>query len=557
MDSTMEDTRQIALTQTLGRRIRRFFSDRRGNVAVLAAFSFVPLITAVGVATDTTRAYLLNNRLQEAIDIAALAAARGDDDLAGRQAILEQYFWANYPAGYLGAAIEGPTLVPLAGEQLGVEISATLPNTFLQVIDIDTTQVEVEAVVQKERRGMELVLVMDNTGSMRHNSKIVTMRNAALRLIDTLYGTNETLEEFWVGIVPYQATVNIGYAHADWLAFNGHSPRHSYFIDPLEEDYIPHYGYYSWDRSYFSPGRPDGSRATVYMDEILRTDMYRMFQSGDEYYDPMPVGWKGCVEARHTGGRDQTDDPPIYPDLFTPYYHESAYDNDWCRFDDDSYFYNGDYCENPMTSPGTDPRELLIRIDERNAAFADGTALGPNRGCPQPILPLVAERTTVEDAIKQMQPWRTGGTFGNLGLVWGWRTISPRWRGYWNGSPSSLPLDYDTPLMDKVVIMLTDGNNEFVWDDYTSYGRPSENRLGSGNDTDELDARMANVCEAMKNEGIILYTITFRLNDSDTQALYRNCATSPDYYFNSPDNATLDAVFDTIATQLSNLRLAQ
>lgn len=555
----MVDQRLKRAIRTLGHRCRHFLGDRRGNVAVMAAFSVVPLMATVGVATDSARSYLLNNRLQEAIDIAALAAAR-DDNEATRQSTLEQYFWANFPAGYLGAEIgeNDPELVPIAGtDQFRVSISASMPNTFLQLIDINTTTISATTVVQKEGRGMELVLVMDNTGSMRHDGKMDAMTSAALGLISTLYGAETTIENFWVGVVPYQATVNIGYTHADWLEFGGVAHRNSYFFDPYGEDYVPHYGYYSSDRSYFRPGGVSNPNATIYMSDYFRNDMYRMHNSGDPYYDSMPEGWKGCVEARHQNGLDQTDELPIYPNQFVPYYNPSASDNPWCRYDDDSYFANGDYCTNPMDSPGSSPRELLVRIDERNSAHLTLNATGPNRGCPQPILPLVADRTAVEGSINQMQAWRYGGTFGNLGLVWGWRVISPRWRGYWDGSPGDLPLDYDTPLMDKVVIMLTDGENRFSSTNYSAYGRPAENRFGVYDQEAELDTRMATTCEAMKAEGIILYTITFALNDNDTKTLYENCATSTDHYFDSPTNETLAQVFDIIAGQLTNLRLAQ
>ncbi len=46
-------------------------------------------------------------------------------------------------------------------------------------------------------------------------------------------------------------------------------------------------------------------------------------------------------------------------------------------------------------------------------------------------------------------------------MVWGWRVLSPRWRGLWGGNtPNTRPLDYDASDTDKVVVMLTDGNNE-------------------------------------------------------------------------------------------------
>ncbi len=554
----MVEAPKITSMRSVGHRIRRFVGDRSGNVAILAAFSIVPLMATVGVATDSARGYLLNNRLQEAIDIAALAAARGEGDEAARQAIMEQYFWANYPTDYLGATVSGPFLDPISDDQIRVTVSVSMPNTFLQVIDIDSTTISASTVVQKERRGMELVLVMDNTGSMRltdadGESRIDAMQTAATGLVNTLYDGEETVEDFWVGVVPYQATVNIGYDNTGWLQTGSLDVRDSYFIDPDREDYRPRYSGSDWsDRSYFRPGGSSDPSAYVGLNSAFIADMYRMFELGDANYNPVPLGWKGCVEARHTWDRDQTDDPPSV-ESFTPYYSPSASDNEWCRIDDE----DGDYCSNPMTPPHSGTERLLIQIDERNSATLDREALGPNRGCPQAILPLVASKQQVIDAIEEMQPWRYGGTFGNLGLAWGWRVISPRWRDLWDRSPDGMPLDYDTPLMDKVVIMLTDGENRFSGDDYSAYGRPDEDRIALSNHADELDRRMAAICEAMKDEGIILYTITFQVTDDDTHDLYRDCATSVDHYFDSPSNDELQTTFDIIAGQLSNLRLAQ
>ena len=64
---------------------------------------------------------------------------------------------------------------------------------------------------------MELVLVMDNTGSMRGNGGMDAMKPAATDLINILYGDRETVPQFWVGVVLYAASVNIGTQHEDWL----------------------------------------------------------------------------------------------------------------------------------------------------------------------------------------------------------------------------------------------------------------------------------------------------------------------------------------------------
>ena len=197
-----------------------------------------------------------------------------------------------------------------------------------------------------------------------------------------------------------------------------------------------------------------------------------------------------------------------------------------------------------------------------------------------------------------MLPWHRGGTMANLGLAWGWRVLSPKWQGLWGGgTPEGLPFPYEMPSMEKVVILLTDGVNQWYdwpgdkwtvdgedhysglpgankypgnydnnfksdWPgaDYTAYGRLSEGRLGTTNNgaaKNEVNDRMLDLCESMKDEEILLYTITFRLTDSATKSLYENCATSPDHYFNSPSNSDLQQVFVEIANELSSLRIAE
>ncbi|WP_431267962.1 hypothetical protein [Dankookia sp. P2] len=75
--------------------------------------------------------------------------------------------------------------------------------------------------------------------------------------------------------------------------------------------------------------------------------------------------------------------------------------------------------------------------------------------------------------------------------------------------------------------------------------------------TSELNTRMSNLCAAMKRQGIIVYTITFNLTEAATQALFRGCASQPDYWFNSPTQADLRNAFRQIGSQLANLRLVR
>ena len=165
-----------------------------------------------------------------------------------------------------------------------------------------------------------------------------------------------------------------------------------------------------------------------------------------------------------------------------------------------------------------------------------------------------------------MAPWSFGGTATPMGLVWGWRVLSPRWRGMWSGAAPGTPVSYDTPFMDKVIVVLTDGKNEFIsrepefgGSDYTAYGTISDmGHTDIGDARDDLDDRFDRVCANAKSDGVIIYSITFGSTpDSDVRTAFENCATNPSFYFHAPTASSLEEAFETIGRQLSNLRLSR
>ena len=454
--------------------VKRLLPERRAASAVLLAASIVPLIGFVGMGVDGAKAYLAKARLSQALDAAALAGGKVMFS-ENRAADIQKYFEANFPSGFMGTTIDGPTVTEGPnGETLELNATVNVPMDFMNLLGFDSIAISGQSVVKRQARGMELVLVMDNTGSMRSGGKMDAMKTAASALIDILYAGRESIPNFWVGLVPYAVAVNIGNQHSDWI--NG--------LDP-----------------------------TAYL----------------------PTTWKGCVEARATP-LDMSDAPPSVG-KWTPFFYPSASDNQWPAVKEENYWQN------------------------------NGT--GPNLGCGPAITPLLTDYTDVQAAIAEMLPWHRGGTMGNLGLAWGWRVLSPQWRGLWGGAtPPTLPKDYNDPLVDKVVVMLTDGVNQWYdhppsgpdGSDYGAYGRLGWGVLGTTNKslaTAEINDRMAQVCAAMKGQGIEIYTITFKLSNTTTQNLYRDCATSPDHYFNSPSNEDLHLVFEAIGTQLTNLHLSK
>lgn len=155
------------------------------------------------------------------------------------------------------------------------------------------------------------------------------------------------------------------------------------------------------------------------------------------------------------------------------------------------------------------------------------------------ILPLTAEKTPILDKIDSMKA--SGNTRTDIGLVWGWRNLSPRWRGLW-GNDAALPLDYNADHMSKVVILMTDGENT-PW------------QSGDNLTEAQTNANLIKQCTAMKAEGIEIYTITFQA-PSYVDPFYEQCATSKEHHFiNAPTEQALAEAFGRIGGQLLNRNL--
>ncbi|WP_417449331.1 pilus assembly protein TadG-related protein [Kordiimonas sp.] len=476
---------------------KSFLHDERGSLLPMVAGSMLMLTGAAGVAIDGARMFYVKDVLQKSLDSAGLAAGHAMS-VTNMENDAREFFNANV-SSVAGVVTDSNMVVDISpdNELITLTASASVEATFMRLFGYDAITVSASTEVSRETRGMELVLVMDNTGSMRHDDKIDTMKEAATDLIEIVFGDDETNTNLWAGVVPYITHVNVGDGNYSWLSEAGQ--------DKVDNDY-----------------------------------------HGTE--------WKGCLEAR-TDGEDQTDTPPtVLP--FEPFYWADtdpywkySRRRGWYSVDEDNNWIDDD--------TGT------VTINEVNNS---SSALGPNRGCASAITPLVAEKSKILSAIDVMEPWSFGGTAANYGLVWGWRVISPRWRGLWSGSPATLPLDHDTPYMDKVIVMLTDGVNELIsqdselgGSDYTAFGRLHDFGYTSINDArDEFDTRFDTICQNIKDDEILIYTITFGSTpDTDTQDAYAACASNPAFYFHAPTASSLTEAFEEIGRQLSNLRLSK
>ena len=146
-----------------------------------------------------------------------------------------------------------------------------------------------------------------------------------------------------------------------------------------------------------------------------------------------------------------------------------------------------------------------------------------------------------------------------MGMVWGWHLLSPN-------APFADGVPYTTPKTTKVVVMMTDGQNQNTSNSnsnasyYSGVGYIWQNRLGITSGTNAqrqaaLDGRLTTLCTSMKAAGIVIYTVRVDVQDTQYQVL-QNCATTPDKFYDVQNASDLDAVFNTIAGAIQNLRIS-
>ena len=187
---------------------RRLARDRRGSVALIFALALLPLCMAVGLAVDTARAYAIKSKLSQALDAAALAVGSSTGSAAELQALGQKFFNANFHDSGLDAAAS--FTVTVSGDVVSANGSALVQTTLMQLVGVDSITVTESSQVIRSIKGLELAMVLDNTGSMTSNNNIAALRDAAQELVDILFGGHADHPTLRVAVVPYSAAVNPG-----------------------------------------------------------------------------------------------------------------------------------------------------------------------------------------------------------------------------------------------------------------------------------------------------------------------------------------------------------
>ncbi|MDO8901060.1 MAG: TadE/TadG family protein [Phenylobacterium sp.] len=517
---------RTSILKGLTARLKSGARDESGAAAIIFAVALVLLAPLTLGVFDLYLGANQKQKLQDALDAAALFAARSS---AQTQQEINEVGQRALKANL--TAFPGSALITSSFVLDGPKVVASAEMTPMAVATgfFQHGNVKAGAEVLRAMDRLEVALVLDTTGSMA-GTKMTTLKSAAKDLVDKLHaaGQRSTAKDpIQISLVPFSSTVRV-YPAVSLTNYNT-STR----TGPGIPNWVD------------SRARGHGA-AGVDIFTTINTDRFAVLKS-------MKGGqvWGGCVESRRQPF-DVQDTAPYSGNVnsyFVPYFAPDEPDNGtWWTPYYNNYLSDG--------NTGTSQQRQGNVAKYNNATPSGG---GPNQGCDlQPIMPLTTNMNALKTAIDGMVA--VGETNIPMGLVWGWHTLSPN-------APLADGVAYGTKNHRKIIILMTDGDN--VYGSVSNHNASRYNGLGymwqgllgmtSGSNSaraQRMDDRLALLCKNIKDKEIVLYTVRVEVK-TGSSALLRDCATDPDKFFDVQNVAQLGAAFDAIAGSIDNLRLTK
>ena len=465
---------------------------------MMFAVSTVMLLTGIGVAVDYSNLSRARIALQSQVDAAVLAAAtvevetnrngnghaygRSNEGLQTRVDTAKEVIAAN------GFDLNGIDPVVTQNEHT-IEVRAELDYKpfFGGILGVDNIRLvaESESGLPGATK-LDIVLVLDNTRSMRVDGKLDALKTGAISLVDAV---EESGSESKIGLVPF----------ARYVRVNDSARTASWFQMPVEFD-TPRT---SEDASYTGGNciRETRTRSVDGVEEQYeRNNCTGQTVTYETQNSIVESRWEGCVGTR-----------------VSPYSER-----------DDAYSHR---------IPG-----LLNKIPREHS----GLSFDRNAHCPAEINALTDDYSSLKNKINGM--WTTDNTYIPTGLIWGQRVLSPG--EPYDNAPENGEISNRQVLVlmsdgHNTTEIMNDSNSVAYLSAPPYIGDVDDDERAHA-----ADAATARLCESVKSEGIDIYTIAFQVTDGTTRNLLRNCASNPDQALTADSNEALITEFRNLANRL-------
>jgi Flp pilus assembly protein TadG len=280
------------------------------------------------------------------------------------------------------------------------------------------------------------------------------------------------------------------------------------------------------------------------------------FPGDNQLSSPRQVQWAGCIEERDTvnsatftfNSASGTITPAAANDLDIdgePTNNATRWRPYWPEM---TYWRNVTGAENHAAGP--------IASQDDSEDYKSQVA------CPQEAQ-LLTEMTTADFATYTDSLFANGGTYHNVGAIWGARLASPD--GIFADNVNEEP--ENSSFVSRHMIIMTDGQIDTGSTYYSMYGVDRHDLKISTDGVTDLnarhEARFSAMCEAVKAKGIRIWVIAF---STGLSTALTNCASATGENadgtiqratYSSSNSAALNTAFVEIAQSIADLRLSK
>jgi len=535
-----------------------FLRSEDGSFIIFGLILFVMMLMVGGMAVDFMRFEEQRTRLQSTLDRAVLAAASLEQDLDGKDVVLDYFQKAG-----LGAHIQADDIdVTERPNSRKVEASARMKvdSIFLNFLGISELHAPAAGAAEEATSLTEISLVVDVSGSMGWNSssgrsRIWELRRAAKKFVNIVMcdpsrpdATTDCVvapDTVTVSLVPYAEQALVG---ENFLSKFNVSDEHTYsscvtfdeadFSDPAITPDTPlqRTGHFDpWNGSNSTPGgwtcATNSWRAFTPISGNIATLHSRIDALGASGNTSIDVGAKWGTALLNPALQ------PITEELVVDEIIEEAFE------------------DRPMPPTRRGLQKLMVLMtDGENTSqhylydeFREG---------PSPVYRDIKTDGSLGNKYSvhylyngvDWYYWDHDGTWNDHPYgegtyeECGWKKVN----GSWKYNCSDVPEGDGAQQIDYVDL--------WRWKTWSWYDRfswlPSQ---GSYINHSPKNDRLHAICDAAKAEGITIYTIGFETSYNSANVM-RACASSPAHHFDA-NGLNLTDAFSAIAREIAKLRL--
>lgn len=534
------------------RNLSRFRREDDGALVIFSLILFLIILFVGALGVDLMRFENERSKLQSTLDRAVLAATDIDQSLDPSLVVNEYFTKSGFPDSVTGVTVS---------EGLGYRsVSATarkqVSTHLLHMLGVDTLSAPAAGAAEERVDNVEISMVLDISGSMASNNRIVNLRAAGRDFIDAIF-ENAAENKVSLSIVPYNGQVNVGPDLIDKYNVT-HRHNNTYCVDLPTSVYttaalstslvLPQHVFadtYNGSNTSSSYDTTNMLPASVnrWCDpnpvNRVRVHSNNVTELKNQISDLQPVG-ATSIDAGMRWGTALLDPSArnVVSELVSEGKVISAFDGRPFSYNEpdalkivvlmtDGEHWPNEYINNSFRSGlspvwlNTDNNRLSIRHNRTDHQFyIDNPFYWPaNNG------------------------WYAGPdgakSSTNMGVA-----VQLNWEQVWQRARVSWVAHH---LYRRAL-----GGSVAYW---TNVIRTREGTLGSPHEVSAMNNRLLELCTKVKEQGIVIYTVAFEAPSGGSNLL-RQCASSSNHAFDV-DGLEIRSAFSSIATSIRKLRLTQ